>query len=78
MRNYMIGLVVCLWVCGCSYTAPSDRTVIHANYLNATSINEKVQKDATLPAYAKTWWAAEEKVWQAMDSWSKGEAFPKN
>jgi hypothetical protein len=75
MKNWMITLLVLVLLGGCSFTTPADQAVIHANYLNAVSINAKVQTDTVLPAYAKTWWAAEAKTWVAMDAWSKGTSF---
>ena len=74
-RLVLTVVVLAVVLAGCSYVTPSDRLVIHDNYLNAHAIAGKAESDANLPDYAKRWFAAEARTWAAMDAWSKGEPF---
>ena len=74
MKKLMFVALVGLALAGCtSYIVPSDRLVIHANYMNAVATCQKVQADPACPAYAKSWWSSEAKIWSALDQWSKGK-----
>lgn len=74
MKRLMILALVGLLLVGCtSYIVPSDQLVIHSNYLNAVITCQKVQADPNCPAYAKSWWSSEAKIWSALDQWSKGK-----
>ena len=73
MKRLMTLALAGLMLAGCtSYTVPSDRLVIHANYLNAVATCQKVQADPACPTYAKVWWSSEAKIWNAIEQWSKG------
>ena len=67
----LLGLVA---LTGCVSVNSQARNVIDANASNAAFINDKVQADESLPAYAKTWWKAEAETWQAMSAWANGKA----
>lgn len=65
-------------MCGCSIITAQDALVIDDVAGNAKAISAKVQADANLPAYVKTWWAEDANQWTYMSDWAHGRrATPK-
>jgi hypothetical protein len=74
MKRLILIALVGLMLTGCtSYIVPSDRLVIHADYLNTAITCQKVQADPACPTYAKIWWSADAKIHCAYDQWAQGK-----
>ena len=80
MRRFFTGevfLAIAVLASGCSVIVPSDREMIHQNYLNAQAMNAKVQAIQTPTqdewCACRKWWQQEEWTWAALDAWAKGE-----
>jgi PBP1b-binding outer membrane lipoprotein LpoB len=55
---------------GCtSYVAPEDRVLIQQSASNARVFSTKVDEDAAVPPYVKTWIKGDVQSWNELEKW---------